>query len=195
MLITTTDVGKALGKTFTVGATDTIQCQAFIDIVEAFIGETVGMSFTAGSVTHRLQADMDGIIRLPVTPVNSITSVKTIDGLTVSFYGWDGLDEIDGLEAHQVVDVVFNAGSATAPASIKAIATSVVCRQMVNPSGIRQQTVGAISETFAAGDGQAGTVFFTVSEREILRKYGAGTDTWRLGPRQPSWLRSSLPTL
>jgi hypothetical protein len=194
-LITVADVAKATGKTYTAGTAAYNQVQFFCDVIEAYISSVIKYVFTVQTFTMRLQADYDGIVTLPTRPVNSITSIKTIDGLSVTGWAWDGLDEIDGLEAQIVYDIIFSAGYSTTPNDIKLLATGVAARQAVNPDGIRQKTVGAISETFAAGDGSAGSIFFTPMEREILTSYVVKMDTWRLGPRVNQSRARFLPTL
>lgn len=195
-LLTTDDLGKALKVTFTAGSAEKAQAQFFCDQVEAYISDELDMLFTATEVSERQQADYDGIIRLNKYPVSVVTSVSTIDGAVRTGWSFDGIDEIDGLEAHEVVDIVYTAGVSSVPSVLNKLATSVAARMYVNPNGIRQQTVGAISETYAAGSGDSGTVYFTVQERTVLDRYKNSSETWRLGPRNRAWRPSSLlPTL
>lgn len=194
-LLTVDEVAKAAKITIIPDSADEDQIQFFCDVITAYMTSIVGYLFADTDLTERLQADYDGIIRLTKKPVNSVDSVATIDGATVVGWAWDGLDEVDGFESHQVVDIKYSAGYTTVPDDLKNLAVSVAARQAVNPSGIRQQTVGAISETFAAGDGMAGAVFFTPMENRILSGYVIKTDTWRLGPRTNVARFHRLPTL
>jgi hypothetical protein len=193
-LLTVADVATAAGLTITTGSAEEDQCQFFCDTIESYLTELIGVLFTSQTVVGRLQADYDGIITLPFRPVTSITSVETIDGDTRSNWQWNGIDEIDHLEAHEVVDITYVAGYSAAPAVLKNIAISAASRLMINPTGVRQQTVGAISETIAAGEGTAGSVWFTAQEKELLARYQTTMGTLRLGPRDSLW-RATLPIL
>lgn len=193
-LFTVADVGAAVGKTYTVGTAEYSQCQFFVDTVTAYITEMIGWAFEETEFSARLQADYDGVIVIPYRPVVSVDSILTIEGATRTGWDFDGISEIDFLEAHEVVDVTYTAGSDVVPAALKQLAISVAARQAVNPEGIRQQTVGAISETWAAGDGMAGSVFFTPMEKSILSNYTDNDGTLRLGPRDTRW-RTTLPIL
>ncbi|HSN24010.1 MAG TPA: hypothetical protein VLS45_07555 [Methylomicrobium sp.] len=194
-LITVADVAKATGKTYTSGTAIYNQIQFFCDVIEAYVTSIVGYVFTPATFTLRMQADYDGIITLPKRPVTAVSAIATPSGLNVTGWSWDGLDEVDGLQAHQVIDITFTAGYTTTPSDLKMLATAVAARQATNPDGIRQKTVGAISETFAAGDGSAGSVFFTPMENLILKNYSTSMDTWRLGPRVSQAVQQMLPTL
>ena len=195
-LLTTDDLATALRTEFDPGSAEEAQAQYFCDAVSAYMGEELGISFTSAERTERLQADYDGIVCLPVSPVTEVASISTIDSQARSGWAWDGIDEIDGLESHEVVDVTYTAGMAEPPAVLSKIAVAVACRLYTNPSGIRQQTIGAISETYAASSGDAGTIYFTPMEREIIGRYKTTMETWRIGPRSNLWNPSrSLPTL
>lgn len=195
-LVTVQDLAKALNTTYTADSPEEAQAQYFCDLAESYISEELDMVFTEQIRTERMQADYDGIIQLTVYPVSVVSSVNTITGLVRTGWSFDGIDEIDGLEAHEVVDVTYTAGTDTPPVALRNLAASIASRLAVNPSGIRQQTVGAISETYAASSGDAGTVYFTRMEREILDRYRTVHQTWRLGPRSRSWRTDGvLPTL
>lgn len=195
-LITVADVAKATGLTFTSGSAEEARAQFYCDQIEAYIADKIGALFAQTDITERCQANYDGIITLRHYPVNSVDSVKKIDGSTRSSWEFDGISEVDGLEAHEVVDIEYNAGFTAAPAALKQVAIAVAARQVINPDGKRQVTVGAISETFAAGDGSAGTIFFTPMENEIIDRYCESSTTWHLGPRNRNWReRSNLPEL
>lgn len=195
-LITPADIAKAMGTQFATGSTAESQAQFFCDQIEAYITDRVGELFSVQTVTEKLQADYDGIIQLSKGPVNSIASVKKTDGATRVGWSFDEIDEIDGLEAHEVVVVTYSAGHSSPPGVLKFVAASAATRQMVNPNGIRQETVGAMSQTFAAGDGASGTVYFTSTEELILNKYKMTMTTWHTGPRSRSWRTAAvLPTL
>jgi hypothetical protein len=194
-LITVADIATATRMTIAEDTPEWDQAQFFCDQVTAYITDMIGFLFDETAVSERLQADYDGIITLTKKPVSSVTSVKTFAGSNISSFYWNGLDEIDGLEAHQVVDVEYVAGFSEAPAILKPIAVAAASRQMLNPNGIRQQTVGAISETFAAPGAYAGSVFFTEIELKVLSKYMTTMDTWHIGPRTPSARLNNLPIL
>lgn len=51
---------------------------------------------------------------------------------------------------------------------------------MYNPSGLRQETVGAISVTYPGIGGEAGTINFSTLERRILSNYAYQARSMRL---------------
>jgi len=193
-LLTVADVAASANLTLTAGTSEYAQCQVIVDTVEAYIADMIGVLFTSTVMTSRLQADYDGIIQLPYKPVTVVTGVETIDGYTRTGWEYDGIDEIDHLEAHEVVDVTYTAGYSAAPAVLKHVAVAAATRMTLNPTGVRQQTVGAISETIAAGEGTAGSVWFTSQEKEILARYQTTMGTLHIGPRDTMW-RTLLPVL
>jgi hypothetical protein len=200
-LVTLATLGKAVKETLTTGTTDGDYAQSVIDRVEAILGSEIGFVFAESEYVERMQADYEGVITLPVRPVSEVESVATPAGLLRAGWEFDGLDEVDGLESHEVVDVTFTAGFSTPPAdyaALAAVALSCCVRLWHNPEGVRQQTVGAISETLAAGSGDSGTVYFTPQERRVIDSYGQRATSWRLGPRrrQPSTATTfGLPVL
>jgi hypothetical protein len=195
-LITLEDLGKAVRQTLTEGTTIGDFAQSVIDRVSSAVTSEIAFLFEVTGVEERSQADYTGVITLAKRPVSAITSVSTIDGLARTGWSWDGLDEIDCLEAHEVVDIAYTAGFASAPEDLELLALGVAVRLFSNPTGVRQQTVGAISETTAAGAGEPGTVYFTPYESRILDRYRQPAASWRLGPRSSRWrTMNTLPTL
>lgn len=174
------DVATALNRSLDAGETD--QAQQAIARVSDTIRDLTGRSFGKVKTDDviRCQADWYGVIFLSMRPIAAVTSVKDIKGNAVDNAEWDGLREIYGLDSHQVVDITLTHGYAIVPDVIRDVAIGAAARLMVNPHGVRQETVGAISVTYPAAGGSAGSVAFSDEERDILARFGAGPESWRL---------------
>src|ERR1044071_10230990 len=110
-----------------------------------------------------------------------------------SYATWDGLSAIYGLQPNQVVDIVYSHGYSTVPGDIKAVAYGVCSRIMYNPSGLRQETVGAISVTWPGVGGEAGTINFSGLEKKVLAKYSRMAKSMRMATQRRRY--DSLPIL
>lgn len=178
-IITPAELAAFMGKEFS--ASETAQAQAIIDVVEGAIESETGISFTPViDDAIRIQADGHGIIELRSRPVTSITSVTDMDGVAIDYVEFDGLSTLYNLFPNQVIDLVYSHGFATVPKDIKGVALGSASRVMYNPSGLRQETVGAISVTYPGIGGEAGTINFSSLERAILAKYGENAASMRL---------------
>lgn len=178
-IITADELAAFMGKTFS--ASEAAQAQAIIDVVEGAIESETGISFTAVADDEiRIQADGHGIIELRSRPVTAITSVTDMDGVAIDYVEFDGLSTLYNLYPNQVVDIVYSHGFSTVPKDIKGVALGSASRVMYNPSGLRQETVGAISVTYPGIGGEAGTINFSSLERAILAKYGENAASMRL---------------
>lgn len=179
MIITTEELAAFMGRTFT--ASETAQAQAIIDVVEGAIESETGVSFTPVTDDEiRLQADGHGIIELRSRPVTAVSSVTDVTGVEIDYVEFDGLSTLYNLYPNQVIDLVYSHGFATVPKDIKGVALGSASRVMYNPSGLRQETVGAISVTYPGVGGEAGTINFSSLERAILAKYGENAASMRL---------------
>lgn len=177
-LITTSELEAFMGKTFT--TEEEAQASSIIDTVSDFIESEVGMSFSpVVDDVITIQADGQGIIEFTSRPVADVTSVKDVNGDEITDWEFDGLSAVYNLFPNQVVTVTYSHGSLP-PNDIKGIAKTASARVMYNPSGLRQETVGAISVTYPGIGGEAGTINFSATERKILAKYGAQSSSLRL---------------
>lgn len=178
-IILVADLASFMGRTFT--SSESEQASALIDVVEAAIESETGVSFTpVVDDAIRIQADGHGIIELKRKPVTAVTSVKDMDGLDIDSVEFDGLATLYNLYPNQVVDIVYSHGFSTVPRDIRGVALGAASRVMYNPSGLRQETVGAISVTYPGIGGEAGTINFSALERKILSKYGDDAASMRL---------------
>lgn len=178
-IITTEELAAFMGRTFT--ASETAHAQAVINVVEGAIESETGISFTpVMDDAIRIQADGHGIIELHSRPVTSVASIVDMDGIEIDYVEFDGLSTLYNLHPNQVVDIVYSHGFATAPRDIKGVALGSASRVMYNPSGLRQETVGAISVTYPGIGGEAGTINFSSFEKGVLSKYSDNAASMRL---------------
>lgn len=178
-IITVQELAAFMGREFT--PSESAQASAVIDVVEAAIESETGVSFTQvvdDSIV--IQADGHGMIELNRKPVTAVSSVKDVNGVEIESWEFDGLSTIYNLYPSQVVNLVYSHGFAVVPRDIKGVALGSASRVMYNPSGLRQETVGAISVTYPGIGGEAGTINFSSLERTILRKYGDDAASMRL---------------
>lgn len=182
-IITVEELEAFMGRTFT--EAEEAQAQVLIDVATYAIESETGVSFTLVEDEEiRIQADGYGIIELNAKPISEVTVYERDTADIITTAAWDGLATIYGLQPNQVVDVVYTHGYATVPGDIKAVAYGVTSRIMYNPSGLRQETVGAISVTYPGIGGEAGTVNFSSLERRILEKYSSQAKSMRLAAQR-----------
>jgi hypothetical protein len=191
-LLTVADLAGAMGRTFTSGTADYTQAQYFCDLVTAVISQYTDVQFSSTEKTERYQADYNGVVTLGSYPVTAVAEIRTLSGSVRVGWLFDGINEIDGLEAHEVVDIKFTSGYSSPPNVLKLLSIAVASRLMANPTGMRQETVGAISGTFAASSGDAGTVYFTDAERRVLDDFKETSTSWSIGPRSRLWQTEGL---
>lgn len=191
-LITVEELEAFMGRTF--DEAEEIQAEALIETVSAVIEGETGVSFS--SVTDeeiRTQADGYGIIEFSAKPISAVVVYELETTTEIEYAVWDGLSAVYGLQPNQVVDVVYSHGYAVVPGDIKAVAYGVCSRIMFNPSGLRQETVGAISVTYPGIGGEAGTINFSRLEMRILEKYKRSARSMRMAVERRRL--NSLPIL
>lgn len=191
-LITVEELEAFMGRQFT--EAEEAQAAALIDSVSFVIEGEAGVSFSlVENEEIRVQADGYGMIELNAKPISAV-AVYDIGGTDeLTYPTWDGLCTIYGLQPNQVVDIVYSHGYPAIPGDIKAVAYGVTSRIMVNPGGLRQETVGAISVTYPGIGGEAGTINFSTLEKRILGKYSAQEKSMRLAGQRRRY--ASLPEL
>lgn len=178
-MITPAELSAYMGREFT--EAEALQATALIDIVEASIESEAGVSFIPvidDSIT--IQADGHGIIELNKKPVTNVSHIADVNGEEILSWEFDGLSTIYNLYPLQVVHLTYSHGFDTVPRDIRGVALGAASRVMYNPSGLRQETVGAISVTYPGIGGEAGTINFSTLERRILGNYAYQARSMRL---------------
>ena len=178
-IITVEELAAFMGREFS--TSERTQAEAIISVVESAIESETGVSFThkANDVV-RLQADGHGIIELHSRPVTDVTSVLDVNDEEIDHWEFDGLTTIYNLFPLQVVTITYSHGFDIVPKDIRGVALGIASRVMYNPSGLRQETVGAISVTYPGVGGEAGTINFSTYERSVLAKYADTMASMRL---------------
>lgn len=191
-LITVEELEAFMGREFT--EAEEAQAAVLIDVATYVIEGETGVSFTLVEDEEiRIQADGYGMIELNAKPISQVTVYEIDSADEITGAVWDGLATIYGLQPNQVVDIVYSHGYSTTPGDIKAVAYGVTSRIMYNPSGLRQETVGAISVTYPGIGGEAGTINFSALERRVLEKYSSQAKSMRLAAQRGR--ESLLPVL
>lgn len=191
-LITVEELEAFMGRTFT--DPEAAQAEIFIDMASDVIESESGVSFSLVEDEEiRIQADGYGIIELSAKPIQAIAVYQIDSTDEVSYATWDGLSAVYGLQPNEVVDIVYTHGYTTVPGDIKAVCYGVCSRMMYNPSGLRQETVGAISVTYPGLGGEAGTLNFSTLEKRVLEKYAASAKSMRMAVQRRK--QESLPIL
>lgn len=191
-LITVEELEAFMGRTFT--DAEAAQAEVFIEMASDVIESEAGVSFSLVEDEEiRIQADGYGIVELNAKPIQEIAvyDIDTTD--EVAYATWDGLSAVYGLQPNEVVDIVYTHGYSTVPGDIKAVCYGVCSRMMYNPSGLRQETVGAISVTYPGLGGEAGTLNFSTLEKRVLEKYAATAKSMRMAVQRRK--QGSLPIL
>jgi len=95
-------------------------------------------------------------------------------------YVWDKMWRLNGLRPWRTYLVTLTHGYEEVPQSIAGVAASMASRQLINPAGIRQETVGATSVTYASVFGEAGALGLSGLEKQILDMYADVAMSWRV---------------
>lgn len=179
---------------------DTATATLARDNATAIIENYCRTSFTAEGTATEVLRVRDGWVRLSNRPVTSITTVKAMNddgnpGASIAGWTWDGLDRLDvsgwadiiinRAEALldddvDTVEVVYDYGHTTVPADVKAVAIELAGAYYNNPAGLRQETVGGYSVTYAGGNDMFGLAL-TKGQRDILDRYRVKSRTMRTG--------------
>lgn len=191
-LITVEELEAFMGRTFT--EAEEAQAEAIIDTVSSMIESYTGVTFALTEDDDiRIQADGYGIFEFNSKPIVSVNVYKIGTTEEVDYATWDGLGAIYGLMPNEVVDVVYTHGYAVVPGDIKAVTYGACSRVIYNPSGLRQETVGAISVTYPGIGGEAGTINFSNLEQKVLDKYRRTSQSQRMAVQRRRY--NSLPIL
>lgn len=191
-LITVEELEAFMGRTFT--DAEESQAEITIEAVSSVIESETGVSFELTEDEEiRAQADGYGMIELNARPISAVTvyEVGTDEEITTAV--WDNMATIYGLYPNDVVDIVYSHGYPAVPGDIKAVCYGICSRVLYNPSGLRQETVGAISVTYPGIGGEAGTINFSRLEKSVLEKYSNTSKSMRLAGQRRRI--STLPEL
>ena len=136
-----------------------------LDMVSAIIRKEARNNFQRRTTTlERWPAD--GYVTLPLRPVVSVDAV-TREGRPES-YTWNGFTERLYVSGCAPVSVTFTHGYAEVPSDVVAVALTAAQRVLSNPNDLRQETVGAVSVTYAAETIGAS---LSQADRDLLARY------------------------
>lgn len=191
-LLTVEDLQVVMGRTSRPFNDDEIGVASYIidEVTEYIKSRIPGIAFEVTNVVdEKVQADFKGIIDLSDYPINDITSVKNARSGLNTTWEWDDYGTIFGLAPYETVLVSYSYGFDTVPNDLVTLAKGLALRGFSNPTGIRQQTVGAISETYASQS-------LTDTQEAIIAKYIPIGYSLRLGPSMDRIYQGrTLPTL
>jgi hypothetical protein len=195
-LVTVTDLAALLGRTFT--PEQELQAQALLDqassIVRAYVRQDITRATTTDTFMMRrvdpLRYGCAGAVTLPQRPVEEVAAVA-VDGVATLDWWQDGADLLMRSwawnrppAAHRPpqVTVTYTHGWDPVPGDIQAIVMQAANRVIVNPSGVRSETVGGESVTYlipAAGEYLG--VLLSRTEQRVLDRYRRTAGSVRLG--------------
>jgi hypothetical protein len=185
-LATVADLATLLGRTFTTEQEQ--QAQALLDqassVVRAYVRQDITRATTTDTFTMR-RADpllhrCSGVVTLPQRPVVDIDAVA-VNGVETQDWWQDGNDVLvrawswdQPPAAHRPpqVTVSYTHGWDPVPADVQAIVMQAANRVLVNPSGIRSETVGGESVTYLIpAVGEYLGVLLSRTEQKVLDRY------------------------
>jgi len=197
-LATVADLATLLGRTFT--PQQELQAQALLDqassVVRAYVRQDITRATTTDTFTMR-RADpylhrCAGVVSLPQRPVVDIATVS-VAGVETTDWWQDGSDLLlkawpwnEPPTAHRApqVKVTYTHGYDPVPGDIQAIVLQAANRVIVNPSGIRSETVGGESVTYLIpAVGEYLGVLLSRTEQRVLDRYRRTAGTVNLRSR------------
>jgi hypothetical protein len=194
-LASVADLATLLGRTFS--PEQELQAQALLDqassVVRAYVRLDITKATTTDTFTMRrvdpLKYGCAGAVTLPQRPIGAVTAVK-VDGVATADWWLDGSDLLlrawswaQPPAAHQPpqVMVTYTHGWDPVPGDIQAIVMQAANRVLVNPSGIRSETVGGISTTYLIpATGENLGVLLSRTEQKALDRYRRTVGSVRL---------------
>jgi hypothetical protein len=180
------DLATLLGRTFT--PEQELQAQALLDqassVVRSYVRQDITRAMTTDTFTMRRVDPVlhrcAGAVTLPQRPVVDIDTVKVNDVVTSDWWqdGNDLLlrsgawDQPPAANRAPQVTVTYTHGYDEVPGDIKAIVLQAANRVIVNPSGIRSETVGGESVTYLIpAVGEYLGVLLSRTEQKVLDRY------------------------
>ncbi|MGW5037280.1 hypothetical protein ACWEQK_03950 [Streptomyces parvulus] len=134
-------------------------------MVSAIVRAEARQHFTRGTNTVTLYPADDGMVRLPQRPVVSISAVQR-DGEPIPY--WQVCAESFRVGGYGPVSVTFTHGYQETPGDVLAVVLTAAQRVLSNPNDLRQETVGAVSVTYAAETIGAS---LSQADRDLLARY------------------------
>jgi hypothetical protein len=185
-LASVADLATLLGRTFT--PEQELQAQALLDqasaVVRAYVRQDITQATTTDTFTMRRVNPVlyrcTGAVTLPQRPVTDIDSV-TVNGTVTQDWWQDGndlllrsaaWDQPPAANRPPQVTVTYTHGWDEVPGDIRAIVLQAANRVIVNPSGIRSETVGGESVTYLIpAVGEYLGVLLSRTEQKVLDRY------------------------
>jgi hypothetical protein len=180
------DLATLLGRTFT--PEQELQAAALLDqassVVRSYVRQDITRATTTDTFTMRRVDPVlhrcAGAVTLPQRPVVDIDAVKVNDVVTSDWWQ-DGNDLLlrsgawdwpPAANRPPQVTVTYTHGYGEVPGDIKAIVLQAANRVIVNPSGIRSETVGGESVTYLIpAVGEYLGVLLSRTEQKVLDRY------------------------
>jgi hypothetical protein len=174
------DIEAILGRELTVA--ETAMVEMYIEMASDYVRDYTGRTFEYQSNHQiRIQADAHGIIDLPDPPVHAVAAVLNAeDDEEIDGWVWDQMWRLKCIPAWRTCKVTYTHGNVDVPSVITHVVASMASRQLINPAGIRQETVGATSVTYASVFGEAGALGLSGLERQVLERYRDAARSWRI---------------
>ncbi|MFE1126801.1 hypothetical protein ACFW6R_09105 [Streptomyces albidoflavus] len=137
-----------------------------LDIVSAIVRAEARQTFTRRTSTVVLYPD-NGRVSLPQRPVVSVSDV--LDDHYGTSLAYRLRRDVIHLDRHaEAIRVTFTHGYSKVPGDVLAVALTAAQRVVSNPRDYRQETVGAISVTYAAETIGAS---LSQADRDLLARY------------------------
>lgn len=171
------------------------RASALLDDASATVRAYTGQQFTRSTTTDRVTPPRKGPVLLPQQPVNDVTAVASVLGVTQQFL-FDGLNlyvgaylagvvvnlaaayydggrYYEGFARRQPIDVTYDHGYTVIPGEIVAVVCQIAGRAMGRPledSGVQQESIGGYAYTTGVA-AAAGGVGMLRDERTVLDAY------------------------
>lgn len=184
-LVTTSDLGTFLGRSL-----DATRAAAAVSLSSGLIRGYTRQWLSLRTLTANLLLVDTGPqgyrINFPQRPLIAVTSVSIWGTALVSGddYAWDGVSPwvdipilpeqptgVDVLAMPPRATVTYQAGYATLPADIKAVALACAGRVYENPRGLRSRSIGDYSETYGGTDDAVSGAGLLTAEMAVLDGY------------------------
>ncbi|WP_147982150.1 hypothetical protein [Streptomyces sp. MS191] len=195
------DLAAILGRTFT--PEQELQAQALLDQASSVVRAYVRLDITKSTTTDTFALGWPdrgqhvvsdgcwryGQVTLPQRPIEAVTSVKINGSASQDWWLDNDLLHVRSVPwlgppgAHQPpqVEVTYTHGWDPVPGDIQAITLQAANRVIVNPSGIRSETVGGISTTYLIpAVGEYLGVLLSRTEQKVLDRYRRSAGSVRL---------------
>lgn len=138
---------------------------AVLSVVSSIVRKEARNSFQRATTTLT-RRPREGRVVLPLRPVVSVESV-TRDGQSVE-WDWDAETETLAVSGCAPVSVTFTHGYGEVPDDVLAVVLTAAQRVLTNPQDLRQETVGAVSVTYAAETIGAS---LSQADKDLLARY------------------------